>query len=599
MKKIVAIIFAFSCLGFFAPAAHAQEVIHSFFAGYDIRPDGIVDVSELINYDFGLNERHGIYREIPLVDVQKNYIDIVVRSVTDQDGVSQPFAVEDLKSALRIKVGRADQTITGAHTYNIQYSAKYAIRSFPDADEFYWNVTGNRWTIPIESAKAEIRFPSSTPMVTITKTCYTGREGSREAECEFIAVSSTMPVLRLSSLRPLSMGEGLTLAVDFPKGLVATPSASDEQIAKRREAVQRSERFQSSAPFISIIFSFIFFGIFVLYIAMLTRKKKMRPFVPVPLRGKTVIAQYDAPDAMSPAYSGFLIDGIYNELEFIASIVELGRKGQLRVEYRVEDFPMPFIQMSYKKKDWAFIRITDGSAIDVREEKFVFDFLFGAGRDSVLLSDLSRLELPLFATRMQKHFRETVVSDGYSVPLGLRMKTLIVIDALVRQALPFLLAFFFPIFLIIYVVFGGALLGALCAVLVILYLWIVRRYNYFTPKGEEALFHLLGFREFLLSTETQRLAFINPPDLTGADFERSLGYAIVLGAEEQWAKNFSGALQGAPSWYKGPAGEKFTPALFVAQLSTIRSAFSASTSRGTSSGGSSGGGSGGGGGGSW
>ena len=116
----------------------------------------------------------------------------------------------------------------------------------------------------------------------------------------------------------------------------------------------------------------------------------------------------------------------------------------------------------------------------------------------------------------------------------------------------------------------------------------------------------LGFKEFLYRVHRYRVQ-----DLTPETFEKYLPYAMVFGMEKQWAKQFEGIIQEAPSWYgthstrstygsssvSGAAG--FSAGAFSASLSSsFASTFSSSSgSSGASGGGGSAGGGGGGGGG--
>jgi hypothetical protein len=44
-------------------------------------------------------------------------------------------------------------------TVEIHYTVTNAVRWFDDHDELYWNVTGNNWPVPIDSASTHIVFP--------------------------------------------------------------------------------------------------------------------------------------------------------------------------------------------------------------------------------------------------------------------------------------------------------------------------------------------------------------------------------------------------------------------------------------------------------
>ena len=63
---------------------------------------------------------------------------------------------------------RADKTLgdanvglnPGEHTYSLRYRSDRQIGFFASRDELYWNVTGNGWAFPIDSASATVRLPA-------------------------------------------------------------------------------------------------------------------------------------------------------------------------------------------------------------------------------------------------------------------------------------------------------------------------------------------------------------------------------------------------------------------------------------------------------
>ncbi|MEZ8221786.1 putative membrane protein (DUF2207) [Candidatus Fervidibacteria bacterium JGI MDM2 JNZ-1-D12] len=133
-----------------------------------------------------------------------------------------------------------------------------------------------------------------------------------------------------------------------------------------------------------------------------------------------------------------------------------------------------------------------------------------------------------------------------------------------------------------------------------------------TNKGARALWHILGFREFIRRVEKDRLERMlrKDPNL----FDKVLPYALVFGVADEWAEKFDGLLQRPPDWYES---DRWTPTTFNARtfvyslgdsVSSMRSVFPSSPSRSSGAGGGSsgfggggfsGGGFGGGGGGGW
>jgi hypothetical protein len=75
-----------------------------------------------------------------------------------------------------------------------------------------------------------------------------------------------------------------------------------------------------------------------------------------------------------------------------------------------------------------------------------------------------------------------------------------------------------------------------------------------TVKGARALWHIIGFREFIQRVEKDRLERMlrEDPNL----FDRVLPYALVFGIADEWAAKFEGLLQKPPDWY---VSDRWTP----------------------------------------
>jgi Predicted membrane protein (DUF2207) len=85
-----------------------------------VAPDGHVRVQETIVQDFGGVRRHGIEREIPLRDRRGDH-PISHLVVSTSTGTPGGVSVDAQSDSVRIRIGDANQTITGAHTYRLAY----------------------------------------------------------------------------------------------------------------------------------------------------------------------------------------------------------------------------------------------------------------------------------------------------------------------------------------------------------------------------------------------------------------------------------------------------------------------------------------------
>jgi uncharacterized membrane protein len=117
-----------------------------------------------------------------------------------------------------------------------------------------------------------------------------------------------------------------------------------------------------------------------------------------------------------------------------------------------------------------------------------------------------------------------------------------------------------------------------------------------------------GFKMYLGAAENHLIQFNNPPSLTPELFEKYLPYALVLGVDEIWGKNFdkliqNGTIKYENQWYSGTSSfsYNFANSMSHSLTSSITSSSTqpSSSSSGSGGGGFSGGGGGGGGGGGW
>ena len=81
-----------------------------------------------------------------------------VTAVTDDNGHNLKYESSTSNGFRDLKIyipGAVDTT----RTVEISYVLRNAVRFFDDHDEFYWNVTGNDWPVPIDHASAFVALP--------------------------------------------------------------------------------------------------------------------------------------------------------------------------------------------------------------------------------------------------------------------------------------------------------------------------------------------------------------------------------------------------------------------------------------------------------
>ena len=225
MRKPLLFLVALFSLCLAAAVVGAAEFIDSFRQQVTLARDGTMTVvEEIVANGEGRDIRRGIFRDFPLTMLddrgRKQTVDFDLVSV-ERDGRREDYRTESISGGIRIYIGNPDVMLPrGVHRYRLTYTTARQIRYFADHDELYWNVTGNGWLFPINSASVTVTLPEN---ATVSKTAvFTGPLGSRDSNAT-ASVSGNRATF--ATTRPLGPGEGLTVVIGLPKGVVDAPSA--------------------------------------------------------------------------------------------------------------------------------------------------------------------------------------------------------------------------------------------------------------------------------------------------------------------------------------------------------------------------------------
>ncbi|MBX9721979.1 MAG: DUF2207 domain-containing protein, partial [Candidatus Obscuribacterales bacterium] len=164
-----------------ANAADAGDKITSFETVMVLGKDASLNVAESINVDFGRNTHHGIYRFIPcktIVQGRRMSCHISSKSAScDNSPCQSDVSMEG--DNFKIRLGDPSRVLSGRHTYRIEYEVSGAVRLSKNNPELYWNVTGNGWKMPIESARATLLVPDTIQPSQVKATCFKGETLSK------------------------------------------------------------------------------------------------------------------------------------------------------------------------------------------------------------------------------------------------------------------------------------------------------------------------------------------------------------------------------------------------------------------------------------
>ena len=556
-------------------SAIASERILLFKSDITVYEDTTMLVTETIKVRAqGEQIRHGILREFPTSYKDRfgnNYhVAFNIKEVV-RNGTQEPYHVQTVSNGKKVYIGSKETFLPpGEYTYTITYLTSRQLGFFKNHDELYWNVTGNGWRLPIDKAIAIVKLPKAIARDQIALEGYTGYGGSKEQN--YNALINAQGNAEFETTTPLKKYQGLTIVVTWPKGYIHEPSFWQKW----------RWFFEDNLHILIALLGFFFLLLWYLFAWMRFRKTQYID---------TVIPLFHPPKGMMPGLVCYIVRMGYNSKVLAADIVNMAVQGLLTIEYNA-------------KSIWGSGRYTLHKKDEPTKENAGYMRLF-----QMLFSDKKKVSLDKEnAERVgaaidfeKKIYRRATSSyftsygwntvGGVFIGIIFFLMLLTIIDESSRYVL-FLAGF-------AYVWFN---------------IWFSSLLRGYTKEGLRIKKEIDGFKMFLATTEKERMKLIGtPPTKTPELYEKYLPYAIALGVEQQWSRQFAPLFDhmreaGNPYvflWLVGVNFYSFQPSSFASNMSSsINSAISSSSSppgssSGSGGGGSYGGGGGGGGGGGW
>ena len=556
-------------------------VITSFHSDIVINQDTSVKVIETIKVDFGLLQKHGIYRTIPIKYKDKlgNNLDIRFQliKVTDGTGTLLNIAEQTYENEnVKIKIGDPDQTISGEQTYVIVYQVNRVITELKDSAEFYWNVTGNQWFVPILKASATVSAPEKSLQNTI---CFADYLGGSSQNCQHDHDQTTAN-FESDLLNPQ---QGLTIALTLDPTTLTFPSF-----------------WQKLNWFLMDNWAYALPLLILLIMTRLWwvrgRDKRYRDIFnetgdieTVPLFEKLdPLMVFGPPKNLSPGEVGLLVDEKVHLRDITAIMIDLARRGY----FIIKELPKKGL---FGKIDFELIHKEKGES-DLQEfEKEVLNMLFGKIRkNKVRLSKLPKNAYKYLKASRKKLY-EHLEKTGYFEANPEKVRTIYLTVGIGIAIVGSFLTLMFntttlPVKLFIPMTSG----------LIIIF------FSFFmparSPKGRKALKEIVGLKEWI------RLgAWREQIHEKHNFFEEVLPYTIAFGLTYKFINAFKAADLKRLDWYQSSKPLNITR--FSSSIDSLGSSLnkgvaatrpkSASSGGSGFSGGFSGGGFGGGGGGSW
>lgn len=140
-----------------AALAGRDEQIDRYWVSAAVEGDGSARVTEVLDYDFGLNSRHGITRWVPGLPPGDG---VAVDSPDAPDQVLLTPRVEQDRrggavDGVEIRVGDPDVTVTARHRYRIGYDLPAVRRG----DVLDWEAVGTGWPVTVDDVEVHLTAP--------------------------------------------------------------------------------------------------------------------------------------------------------------------------------------------------------------------------------------------------------------------------------------------------------------------------------------------------------------------------------------------------------------------------------------------------------
>ncbi len=323
-----------------------------------VNPDGSALVTEHITLTF-VGEWHGIHRILPIEYPGPNHTNyelyIDVTSVTDGVGGSLKYDSSTSGGNRDLKIYLPD-AVDATRSVEIVYNVRNGTRFFDAYDEFYWNVTGNDWPVPIDHAAAIVTFPA-TAASSLQAQAFTGVYGSTEHDAT-ATVEGSIATFETTSRLP--MRGGMTIDVYIPKGILHQPSA-----------LTRFLWFIGGNPI-------VFFPLVTLAVMFPLWWFKGRD----PDPGMSVAPMYEPPKGVSPAECGTLLDDKIHPRDITSTMIDLAVRGYIKIEETAEK------GLVFTHKDYIFhlLKPREQWTDLAPHESVMLENIFATGSDTSLSS---------------------------------------------------------------------------------------------------------------------------------------------------------------------------------------------------------------------
>ncbi len=601
--------FIFLVLSFFVNA----EKIDAYNIDIEVKQSGKLHITETIDYNFGNQKRHGIFREIPikyslnrLYSKNLGFQDFSV----SMDNRSVNYKISKIKEILGIKIGSENILISGSHRYIISYIVNKGVlpnKAIKGTDAIRWNFTGDKWRVPINNISVNIFLPKSLSKDNANIRTYTGRYKSTTTAAVVKWVNKRHIYITVPYLQTR---RSATFNLAYPKKTLDQTGLAD---------------FKLNIPLEIIVILMI---LALCAISFFPAYKKYTLLI----KSKPIVVQYYPPENFSILQSNLFLENSSDSVVFNAAILELSYLKYIKIE-KVDG------KVILKKTNKEMNGLTENQRLILEKILFEKDNIFELSSEPIN-SFISKIKL--IKSRLSFWFDFTYKSNNETTINSLKKirNILIMVFSILYFAISmqtyqliylilifmlssisiviicfifrYIAAILVTIFIIIYSFYSTSfilvspLVGTL--ITISLYDYIVSIIPTYIDKGVDIHRHLLGLDEFIRKVKKDEIEVLLRKD--PLYLEKLLPYSILFNQVSFWCDFFE-LMNVKSEWYTN-RDDISSLAVNLHTMMTPRTEYreslnsssnsrdsSSSSSNSSSGGGFSGGGGGGGGGGSW
>jgi uncharacterized membrane protein YgcG len=493
--------------------------IRNFDVDLVIKPDAALEVTETIDAEFAV-AKHGILREIPVrydLGIHQYDLRVKLHGVDNGEGADYQTSVTFEENLMKIRIGSPDFLVQGHQRYRIRYRVERAIlwqgnHAWEQGNYaiLRWNATGTEWQVPIDASKVTVHLPREFNDLELVSDAWTGYLGARGKDFQKRAVDAKTLEFTTGRLNPR---EGITVEISMPADAVAKPGMGKQILW------WLTDNFAYAifpAALVACFLSWLFHG------------------RDLPGTG-TIVVNYEAPDTLSPAEVGTLIDEKVDLRDISATIIDLAVRGYIKIEEVKSNSSFS------SGNDYRFVKRKGPMGLK-NFEKRLYDQIFKTG-DSVILSDLAEKFFPILPQVKDDLYRGLSKGSYFDGnPETVRW-------AFFGAGILLLLAVLGAVCLVQFGLIGRVFLvpviiaGVLSAIAVLITSQVMPRK---TRKGRIAWEKIAGLQEYIRRAEVDD---IKEQERQGI-FERLLPYAIIFGLSKRWGKAFENLYKEPPDWYQ-------------------------------------------------